>query len=68
MITVHEFLQMALDNTFEFCIYDFSKERNIFENWHNKEMPVEMENLIVSSWNINNGRLELNVDGRVEII
>lgn len=62
-ITVNEFLGMALDNNFEFSIYDFSKEKNIFESWHeDMEMPEEMGDMIVESWNINNGRLELNVD------
>lgn len=53
---------MALDNNFEFSIYDFSKEKNIFESWHDEEMPEEIENMYVESWNLNNGRLELNVD------
>lgn len=62
-ITVNEFLGMALDNNFEFSIYDFSKEKNIFESWHeDMEMPEEMGDMIVESWNINNGRLELNID------
>ncbi len=62
-ITVNEFLGMALDNNFEFSIYDFSKEKNIFESWHeDMEMPEEMGDMIVESWNINNSRLELNVD------
>ena len=62
-ITVSDFLGMALDNNFEFSIYDFSKEKNIFESWHgNVEMSEEMEDMIVESWNLNNGRIELNVD------
>lgn len=61
-ITVSEFLGMALDSVFSFCVYDFSKERNIFENCNDEEMSEEIEDMIVESWNINNGRLELNVD------
>lgn len=61
-ITVSEFLGMALDNAFDFCIYDFSKGRNIFKSRNDEEMSAEMEDMIVESWNINNGRLELNVD------
>lgn len=30
MVTVSEFLGMALDSTFEFSIYDFAKGKNIF--------------------------------------
>lgn len=63
IITVSEFLGMALDNNFEFSIYDFSKEKNIFESWHeNVEMSEEMEDMIAESWNLNNGRIELNVN------
>lgn len=61
-ITVSEFIGMALDSTFEFCIYDFSCGKNIFESWNDAEIPEEMENMIIESWNISNGRLELNVD------
>lgn len=61
-ITVNEFLGMALDNNFEFVIYDFSKEKNIFESRNDEEMPEEIEDMFVESWNINNGRIELNVD------
>ena len=62
VITINEFLGMALDNNFEFAIYDFSKEKNIFESKNSEEMPEEIEDMIVESWNINNGRIELNVD------
>lgn len=48
-IIVSEFLEMALDNNFEFSIYDFSKEKNIFESWHDEEMPEEIENMYVES-------------------
>jgi len=61
-ITVNEFLGMAFDNYFEFVIYDFTTERNIFESWMEKELPDEIGEMYVESWNINNGRLELNVD------
>ena len=61
-ITVNEFLGMALDNNFEFVIYDFSKEKNIFESRNDEEMPEEVEDMFVESWNINNGRIKLNVD------
>lgn len=62
-ITVSDFLGMALNNNFEFSIYDFSKEKNIFESWHeDMEMSEEMEDMIVESWNLNNGILELNVN------
>lgn len=61
-ITVSEFLGMALDSNFEFSIYDFSKEKSIFESWHDEEIPEEIEDMYVESWNLNNGRFELNVD------
>lgn len=66
MVTVSEFLGMALDNTFEFCVYDFSKEKNIFESWHDEEMSMDIEDMVVKSWNINDGRIELNVDSEDE--
>lgn len=65
-ITVNEFLGMALDNNFEFVIYDFSKEKNIFESRNDEEMTEEIEDMFVESWNINNGRIELNVDSGEE--
>lgn len=61
-ITVNEFLGMALDNNFEFVIYDFSKEKNIFESRNDEEMPDDIGEMYVESWNINNGKIELNVD------
>ena len=61
-ITVNEFLGMAFDSNFEFVIYDFSKEKNIFESRNDEEMPDDIGEMYVESWNINNGRIELNVD------
>lgn len=61
-ITVNEFLGMALDSTFEFAIYDFSKEKNVFESLHDEELPEVIGDMLVESWNIANGRIELNVD------
>ena len=61
-ITVYEFLNMAFDNNFNFVIYDFSKETNIFDSQKDEDMPTEIEDVI--SWNLNDGenRIELNVD------
>lgn len=63
-ITVYEFLNMALDNNFNFVIYDFSKETNIFDSQKDEDMPTEIEDMDVISWNLNDGenRIELNVD------
>lgn len=60
-ITVNEFLGMALDNNFEFVVYDFTKENNIFESMRDEEMSDDIGEMYVESWEINNGRLELNV-------
>ena len=58
-ITVYEFLNMAFDNNF-----DFSKETNIFDSQKDEDMPTEIEDMDVISWNLNDGenRIELNVD------
>lgn len=61
-ITVNEFLGMALDNNFEFAIYDFSKDKNIFDSQRGKELPGEIGDMSVQSWDINNGIIELNID------
>lgn len=63
-ITVYEFLNMAFDNNFNFVIYDFSKETNIFDSQKDEDMPTEIEDMDVISWNLNDGenRIELNVD------
>ncbi|NBH15386.1 hypothetical protein D3Z36_14670 [Lachnospiraceae bacterium] len=62
-ITVSEFLGMALDGTYEFAIYDFSKGKNIFESWHeDSETPEEIEDMIVESWELENGKIVFNVD------
>lgn len=66
MVTVSGFLGMALDSTFEFSIYGFAKGKNIFESWKDEEMPAEMEGMMVESWDISNGRIELNVDSGSE--
>ncbi len=60
-ITVNEFLGMAFDNYFEFVIYDFTTERNIFESQTEEELPDEIGEMYVESWNLVNGRIELNV-------
>lgn len=59
-ITVYEFLNMALDNNFNFIIYDFSKETNIFDSQKDKEIPTEIEDMVVVSWNLNDDAIELN--------
>lgn len=61
-ITVSEFLGMALENTFEFSVYDFSKGKDIFESRDGEELPTDIGDMFVESWDINNGRIELNVD------
>lgn len=63
-ITVYEFLNMALDNNFNFVVYDISKETNIFDSQKDEEMPLEIEDMAVVSWNLNDkaNRIELNVD------
>lgn len=63
-ITVNEFLGMALDNNFNFVIYDFSTETNIFDSQKDEEIPLEVEDMAVVSWNLNDkaNRIELNVD------
>lgn len=65
-ITVNEFLGMALDNYFEFVIYDFTAERNIFESRTEEELPDEIGEMYVESWNLVNGRIELNVSSEEE--
>ena len=51
-------------NIADFVIYDFSKETNIFDSQKDEDMPTEIEDMDVISWNLNDGenRIELNVD------
>lgn len=65
-ITVNEFLGMAFDNYFEFVIYDSTTERNIFESRTEEELPDEIGEMLVESWNLVNGRIELNVGSEEE--
>lgn len=62
-ITVYEFLNMALDNNFNFIIYDFSKQTNIFDSQKDEVIPTEIEDMVVVSWNLNDdaNKIELNV-------
>ena len=60
-ITVNEFLGMAFDSYFEFVVYDFTTQRNIFESRIEEELPNEIGEMYVESWNLVNGRIELNV-------
>ena len=60
-ITVNEFLGMAFDSYFEFVVYDFTTQRNIFESRTEEELPDEIGEMYVESWNLVNGRIELNV-------
>lgn len=60
-MTVNEFLGMAFDNAFEFNVFDFSKNRNIFESRCEEELPEEIGDLELESWNLNNGSIDLNV-------
>ncbi len=65
-ITINEFLGMAFDSYFEFVIYDFTTERNIFESRMEEELPDEIGEMYVESWNLVNGRIELNVRSEEE--
>lgn len=62
IITVDEFLGMAFDNLYNFSVYDFSKEKNIFESRSNKELPEKIGYMNVESWQLGNGEIILNVD------
>lgn len=62
-ITVNEFLGMALDDTFDFSIYDLTKNAYIFKNSTEEEMPDEIGDMYVESWNMSSKRgIELNVN------
>lgn len=60
-ITVDRFLGLALDSSFEFAVYDFSREKIIFESQNEEELPIEIGGMFVESWDANNGRIGLNV-------
>lgn len=60
-ITVNEFLGMAFDNTFEFVVYDFATNKNIFDSTVDEELSDDIGEIYVESWNIINGILELNI-------
>lgn len=60
-MTVNEFLGMALDNTFEFNVFDFSKNTNIYESRCGEELPEDIGDLGLESWNLNKGSIDLNV-------
>lgn len=60
-MTINEFLGMAFDNAFKFNVFDFSKDKNIFESHYEEELPEEIGDLELESWNLNNDRIELNV-------
>jgi len=62
-ITVNEFLGMALDSVFDYAIYDFTKNAYIYESNTEEEMPDEIGDMYVESWNMSNKRgIELNVN------
>lgn len=60
-MTVNEFLGMAFDDVFEFNVFDFSKNKNIYESRCGEELPEDIGDLELESWNLNHGNIELNV-------
>lgn len=49
-MTIRRFLDMALDNTFTFCVFDCAKDDIIFDSRENKEFPDEIGELEFSGW------------------
>jgi hypothetical protein len=49
-MTIRRFLDMALDYTFIFCVFDCAKEDIIFDSRDNEELPDEIGELEIEGW------------------
>lgn len=49
-MTIRRFLDMALDNTFTFCVFDCAREEIIFDSRNNEEFPEEIGELEFEGW------------------
>lgn len=60
-ITLREFIEMAVDNTYNCYIWDNKKEENIFEGML-RDIPDELLELDFSSWETEGDKIGLNIN------
>lgn len=61
MITLGEFVEMAIDNVYDCYIWDYEKEKNVFEGTL-REIPEDLLEADFSSWEIEGNRIGLNIN------
>lgn len=61
MITLGEFVEMAIDNVYDCYIWDCEKEENVFEGTL-REIPEDLLEADFSSWEIEGNRIGLNIN------
>lgn len=63
---LYEFLDMAVEETYECYIYDNAKEKNIFTGLIS-EIPDELLLAEITSWEVYDGKIGLNIDNEVTL-
>lgn len=60
-IILREFIEMAIDNTYDCYIWDNEKEKNVFEGML-RDIPDELLELDFSSWETEGDKIGLNIN------
>lgn len=60
-MNLYEFIEMAVDNYYPCYVWDNNKEKNIFEG-ELSDIPYELFEREVTSWEIDNGKIGFNID------
>lgn len=65
-MSIKDFLDLALDNTYRIVIYDFAKSKEIFDSDDIDNIPNEIWELDLCSWELGDNKIILNIDSNIE--
>ena len=60
-MTLQDFIDMAIDNYYDCCVWDNEKEEQVFYG-ELTDIPDELLECEFSSWEIYNGKIGLNIN------
>lgn len=60
-MTLYEFIEMAIDNSYDCYVWDNNTEDNVFEGKMDN-IPDELLEREITSWEISEGKIGFNID------
>lgn len=65
-MTIKEFLDLALDNTYRIVIYDYAESKEIFDSKDMNDIPDNIWESDLCNWELGDNKIILNIDSSIE--